>query len=254
MVLDLVKRAAHEVRRVPLRLQGRHRVNDAGRGVLGFIDVGSAGVLPTPWDDHAYLIRRLLAFEPLDRRAADANVTTLDVAVWERNEERDFFVNVTPHGSSLFEQNFEYVRQNFPTLRERGPSKLADSWFARSQLVRVERVSCRSLDSVLDELDESFDFLKVDAQGAEHQILRGAERFLREQCIGLHLELFTIPLYKGISLMPEVTDWLSDYGFFLAHKAPAHGTFDSQHDCLFLTRGSSSVHDAIYTAYGLPRP
>ena len=246
-----LRRASLEFGRLPVRLRGDHRVNDGGRGVLGFVDVGSAGALPPPWDNHAYLIRRLLKFEPLNVAQTDPHVTSLDVAVWERDEERDFYVSVTPHGSSLFQQNTGYVQENFEELRRRGPAELADSWFERSALARVERVRCRALDGILSEIGESFEFLKIDAQGAEHQILKGAEGFLLEQCHGLHLELFTVPLYKDISLMPEVSDWLDERGFSLVHKAPAHGTFDSQHDCLFLKRGNSAAHAAIKRAYNL---
>lgn len=252
MLHKAARRARYEVRRLPLRVRGQHRVNAGGTGVVGFIDVGSMGALPAPWDEHPYSIRRLLKFEPLARRSTDPDVTTLDVAVWEQDEERDFYVYEAAHGSSLYPQNVAYVREHFETLRQRGPSELAESWFARSGLKRVDRVKCRALDGILAEFGVPFDFLKIDAQGAEHAILKGAQRFLREQCVGLHLELFTIPLYSGISLLPEVNDWLAGYGFSLAYKAPAHGTFASQHDCLFLKPGSSGVHDAVRAAYDLP--
>lgn len=248
------RRASYELRRLPLRLQGKHRMNGAGSGVLGFIDVGSAGGLPAPWDRHAYLIRRMLRFEPRDAQARDPNVTTLDVALWERDETRNFYVNHVADGSSLFPQNLEYVRTHFATLRERGSPELADSWFERSALSRTERLPCRALDGVLAELDEPFDFLKIDAQGAEHQILKGAEGFLQDHCIALHLEVWTIPLYEGISLLPELEDWLECYDFSLVYKASPHGTFHSQHDCLFMKPGDSPRHDAVRLAYGIGRP
>lgn len=253
MALGTVKRAAHELRWLPVRLRGRHRINDSGRGVIGFIDIGSAGSLPAPWDTNAYLIRRLLAFEPREPRRDDPYVTALDVAVWESDEERDFYVNTARHGSSLFEQNFEYVREHLDMLSQRGSTEMATTWFKRSTLDHVERVQCRSLDSVLSEVDEPFDFLKIDAQGAEHQILKGAQNFLREQCQGLHLELFSIPMYKGISLKPDVIEWLSGLGFELVHEATPHGTFDCAQDCLFLKSGDSRVHQAVRRAHGLPR-
>lgn len=252
MALVSARRAAHELKRLPTRLQGKHRVNDKGRGVLGFIDVGSAGHLPDPWDTHAYLIRSLLAFEPRDPRASAPDITSLDVAVWERDEERDFYVNAASHGSSLFEHNFDYVRDNFETLSKRGSAEMADTWFERSKLDRVERVSCRALDGILGEIDGSYDFLKVDTQGAEYQVLKGADRFLRGRCQGLHLELLTVPMYTGITLMPEIIEWLGEeYGFQLVHQSPAFGTFDCAHDCLFVKPGNSPVHDAIRFAYRL---
>ena len=134
MLHKAARRARYEVRRLPLRVRGQHRVNAGGTGVVGFIDVGSMGALPAPWDEHPYSIRRLLKFEPLARRSTDPDVTTLDVAVWEQDEERDFYVYEAAHGSSLYPQNVAYVREHFETLRQRGPSELAESWFARSGL------------------------------------------------------------------------------------------------------------------------
>ena len=76
--------------------------------------------------------------------------------------------------------------------------------------------------------------MKIDAQGAEYHILKGGETLLSGTCAGLHLELFTIPLYEGISLLDDVESYLKNIGFLKAKQFPAHGTFDSQHDCLFL--------------------
>ena len=92
----------------------------------------------------------------------------------------------------------------------------------------------------------------MDAQGAEYNILRGGESLLTESCIGLHLELFTLPLYDGIVLLDEVESYLSSFGFRMANRLPAHGTFDSQHDCLFLNNEADpQIVSAIKHVYKL---
>jgi FkbM family methyltransferase len=234
---------------------GDRMVNLRGTGVVGLIDVGSVGSLPSPWNEHARRIAHLLKFEPRDRAgSSNPHVATCNTALWDAECERSFFIYQGQRGtgSSLFEQNVEYVRENFDELRSRGPRRLAETWFERSRLVRVEKVRCRRLDDVLAEHELPYEFLKIDAQGAEYEILRGAEGFLRDSCIGLHLELFALPLYKGIKLLPEVEHHLAGLGFELAKKYPAHGSFDSQHDCVFLKSGASgAVFDAIREVYGL---
>jgi FkbM family methyltransferase len=238
------------------RFFGEGVVNFRGKGVVNVIDVGSAGNLPFPWDINASKINNLLKFEPRDRPSKSPFIVTMDLALWERNCEKDFYIyrGFDGTGSSLFQQNYEYVADNFEVIRVQGPEHLANTWLERSQLDRIEKVSCRSLDDILEELGHPFPyhFLKIDAQGAEYEILRGAEHLLTSSCIGLCLELFVLPLYKGIKLLSEVVEYLERFGFKLIKKYPAHGSFDSQHDCLFLKTGTNSqVGNVIREIYGL---
>ncbi|HEX2620470.1 MAG TPA: FkbM family methyltransferase [Phototrophicaceae bacterium] len=237
--LKPLKRLYRRVRRtLNSTLTGEGVINFRGNGVINFIDIGSVGHLPSPWDQNAPKIHHLLKFEPRDQAVQSSNITTLDVALWSDNDTHDFYIyqGLSGSGSSLFRQNYDYVRENFATLSQRGDPKLAETWFERSQLIRTEKLVCRCLDDVLKELQPpvKYHFMKIDAQGAEYEILRGAEDLLRSSCIGLHLELFTVPLYVGIQLLPEVEAYLAGFGFELVRKMPAHGSFASQHDCLFL--------------------
>jgi len=198
----------------------------------------------------------LLEFEPRVKPEKNPHITTVNAALWESNCERDFYIykGRGGTGSSLFPQNLDYVTQNWNSLHLKGDEELANTWFERSQLESVERIACRRLDDVLEELGHVFPyhFLKIDAQGAEYEIMKGAEHLLSTSCLGLHLELFVIPLYKGITLLPEVAEYLAGFGFELARKFPPHGSFHSQHDCLFLKKGDTSqVIDVIIKAYGI---
>jgi FkbM family methyltransferase len=215
---------------------------------VNLIDVGAVGSLPSPWKENTRHIGRLLKFEPRETPSKYENIIALDTALWESSGVKDFYVykGSRGEGSSLFRQNIEYVRENFEWLKNRGPSHLAETWFERSQPERTVKVHCRTLDDVLSEIEEHFHFLKVDAQGAEYQVLRGAEKFLSSDCLGMHLELFVIPLYRGITLLPEVEKYLEGFGFYLEKKYPAHGTFDSQHDCLFLRKTVPGESGAVF--------
>lgn len=241
--------------------RGAGRVNAFGMGTIRLIDVGSAGELPEPWFSHAPTIRSLVRFEPREDGEPDPDdVLSLPYALAERDGPKEFHVyaGMGGSGSSLFRQNVEYVRANWDRLRDRGPSQLAKTWFERSALVRSGQIPCRSLDSVLAEVRsrgqarERYPFLKIDAQGAESLILEGASRYLGEECQGLHLELFTVPLYEGIALLPEVESFLTKRGFELVKKYPPHGSFDSQHDCVFLRKSlGGRDREEIERVYGI---
>jgi FkbM family methyltransferase len=212
------------------------KINASGKGVIGLIDVGSIGELPSPWRENADKISHVLKFEPLDGIKNEPYTISLSKALWNEVAEKNFFIykGFDGTGSSLFEQNFEYVRGNYVELSKRGDKKLSETWFDRSQLIKTTKIECTTLDLVLSDLREKYNFLKIDAQGAEYEILSGAKNFLMNDCIGIHVELFSQPLYKGIKLFPEVEMFLRVFGFKLTLKMPSHGTFESQNDCLFL--------------------
>ena len=215
---------------------------------FNIIDIGSAGLLAEPWSQHPEVVGNLLKFEPRDQDQQLPRVHFLPYALWSEEGERDFHVyrGFGGTGSSLLRQNFHYVAANFPELKLRGSPQLARTWFERSGEIRREKLACRTLDSVLAELYAGghairYKFLKVDAQGADFEILQGAREYLHTECLGLQCELFTIPLYEQMTLLDEVAAWLAGEGFFLWRKCPAHGTFDSQHDCIFLKSGADTL-------------
>jgi FkbM family methyltransferase len=219
---------------------GYGQVNKGGDGVINLIDVGSLGNLPSPWFKNARYISHLLKFEPQDKRELTEDIITMDCALWESEKELPFYIykGYGGSGSSLFKQNFEYVDANWETLKIQGSPKLAKTWHKRSTLERETTLKCLTLDKVLSMLkvEYQWDFMKIDAQGAEYQILRGGERFLNEQCLGLQLELFTKPLYKGIKLKDEVVEYLSQFGFELVKELPMRSSFDAASDCIFLKK------------------
>jgi|688.fasta_scaffold257920_2 FkbM family methyltransferase len=228
-----------------------------GRGCIGLIDIGSIGGLSTPWAGNEKKISYLLNFEPNDKPIRKGNVCTYNTALWSEEVELPFYIykgfNAT--GSSLFEQNYEYVDSHWNELRNQGPLALAETWHDRSQLVRTTRLKCRKLDDVLSSegIAPRMHFMKIDAQGAEMEILKGGIKFLENHCVGLQLELFQLPLYKGIALKPDVVGFLATFGFALVQEMPSHGTFDSQNDCIFLhkDRGDEGMRKTIREIYSL---
>lgn len=241
-----------------LKFSSKYKLNHRDSGLIGFIDVGSIGGLPVPWRANANLVKFLLNFEPNDAPTRGRNFLTYNTAVWETEETLPFHIykgdNAT--GSSLFKQNIEYVKNNYDDLKGRGPQHLAETWFDRSQLVDTIELKCRTIDDVLkDEFPSTpFHFMKIDAQGAEYNILKGSQELLSGSCVGLHLELFVLPLYYGIVLLDEVEEYLKTFGFRLIKRFPTHGTFDSQHDCLFLKeQGDPRLLALIRNIYGIDK-
>jgi FkbM family methyltransferase len=76
--------------------------------------------------------------------------------------------------------------------------------------VRSERVPIYRLDDIAPEA--RFPFLKIDVQGFEEAVLRGAPETLKK-CVGLSIEISFVELYEGQKLFREMIDWLDDMGF-----------------------------------------
>jgi FkbM family methyltransferase len=207
---------------------------------IDIIDVGAVGGFEEPWSESS--TGYYLGFEPNEPTTIDGTRLKFDAAVWSDESEKEFTV-LGPNGvgSSLYLPNLEWVRENYSRIRRQGDPLLARTFFERAVEKGKFKLRTRTLDSVLDELREDgiparFRFLKCDAQGAEGEILKGAEKFLRDDCLGLELELFRYPLYKGIALEDEVIGRLGEFGFMVAGKTQRKGSFDSQRDYLLLRK------------------
>jgi FkbM family methyltransferase len=78
-------------------------------------------------------------------------------------------------------------------------------------LVGVHDVSTVRLDDVGEIADA--DFLKVDVQGADLDVLRGAERTL-DHLLALQVEVEFVPLYQGVPLFAEIDIHMRGRGFW----------------------------------------
>lgn len=76
----------------------------------------------------------------------------------------------------------------------------------------------------LDDLEEvrGADYLKLDVQGAELDVLRGAPRLLTETVV-VQTEVEFVPLYLDQPLFAEVDQWLREHGFLFHRFAGVAG-------------------------------
>jgi methyltransferase FkbM-like protein len=110
-----------------------------------------------------------------------------------------------------------------------------------SAYVSTELVPTARLDTIWDEVvgDGERPFLKLDVQGFEMHVLRGAAGYL-DRVAGVQAELALVHLYEGDSLWREVVDHLDAQGFELAGLEPGFEDPDSgrmlQADGIFLRK------------------
>ena len=78
----------------------------------------------------------------------------------------------------------------------------------------IREIKCKTvrIDTLLVGLEPEYDFLNIDLQGAEGHALRGMGTLLN-QFKYLYLEVNTTEVYEGCIQLPELEEYLAQFGF-----------------------------------------
>ena len=114
--------------------------------------------------------------------------------------------------------------------------------FPKAKPVTTEQVATERLDDILDDLvgpDSGPVFLKIDTQGNEAEVIRGAERVLG-RIIAMQLEMSLKPLYQGEPSYLALLNELDRLGYDLHLVLPGYSSRtlgrQIQFDGLFVRR------------------
>lgn len=91
-----------------------------------------------------------------------------------------------------------------------------------SKYLKKETIQLKKIDSIFEEelnLRNKNVFLKIDTQGFEMEVLKGADNVLKN-IIGLQLELSITEMYKGEALFDEIIAYLKQRAFVLHQLEP----------------------------------
>lgn len=90
-------------------------------------------------------------------------------------------------------------------------------------LVGEIRCNCTTIDDLIAEkLVESPDFLKIDVQGMELEVLKGSERALLSTISGIRLEVSFVQQYIDQPLFGDIDKFLQERGFVPMHWIEFH--------------------------------
>ena len=171
---------------------------------LTVVDIGARGGLHPRWVIGEPHVTAVL-FEPdaqaFARLAPRTSFVLINVALSDTAGDRDFFVCRAAELSSMYEPNFSVLRH-----------------FAEASSFAVVEKCKRATDSLDNQLSvhavADVDFIKIDVEGHELPILRGAERALN-QVIGLEVEVSFLEVYQGQALFDQVYRFVAQRGFEL---------------------------------------
>lgn len=92
-----------------------------------------------------------------------------------------------------------------------------------SKIIGKEKVQVLPMDEIAEKYIGTSKniFLKIDVQGFEQEVLKGAEKLLNK-VKGIEMEISLIPLYENQNwLLPEILEFMNTKGFQLMSLAPA---------------------------------
>ena len=174
---------------------------------LCIVDIGASGSIHPRWTKYNSNGLMAVLFEPDQREfeklksVSPDNYIVSNSALSDFSGEMDFNLCKKQEASSVYLPNFGFL-EKFP-----------DS--DRFEVLKTIKIITDTLDNQLRKnriLD--IDFIKIDAQGHELPILRGAASVLTN-VIGLELEVEFVQIYKNQPLFTEVNDFVTNSGFEL---------------------------------------
>jgi FkbM family methyltransferase len=120
------------------------------------------------------------------------SVKVLPIAVGYEKKNREFFVAQAPVLSSLLKPNHDLVRR--------------DNW----KVIRVDKVDTVSLDILNKngDIPKNVDFIKLDTQGSELEIIKSGEQKIIDNLLGLEVETEFCELYIGQPRFSEIEQYL----------------------------------------------
>ena len=171
---------------------------------LTLVDVGAAGGVADRWRRFKRL--RTVGFEPFaeefSKLEPSANSRWFPTALHERPGPAQLLIMGHATNISLLEPNWDLIESLCYDVSD-------------FRVLRTAAVECETLDRVCAGQRIRPDALKLDTQGTELWVLRGAETVLRDSLFSVETEVEFLPLYKDQPLFTDVHAHLASRGFQL---------------------------------------
>lgn len=172
------------------------------------IDVGASGGVDKVWDILEGQVR-FIGFEPNEEecsrlnKAADKRFTYLPYALADVAGTKDFYIAQHEASHSIYKNNQSFWE------------RFNDS--ENLKIKRIETTQTQTLSAVLKEHGISnIDFIKVDVEGAELDVLKGAGDYLnQENCLGVLSEVRFTPDGSNCPVFWQLDEFLLNKGMRL---------------------------------------
>jgi len=165
------------------------------RQKLSLLDIGARGGIGQPWDTikSSDLNVILVEPDPIEAEVLKQNHQgdILPYALWSEETELILNINNSPGTSSVLEPNMAFLRQFDDSERFEAQSKIT---------ISTKTIDDLFINSKLTDVD----FMKIDIQGAELNVLKGGLNYLKNNLVGLESEVEFATMYQNQPLFSEL--------------------------------------------------
>jgi FkbM family methyltransferase len=175
---------------------------------LVVVDVGARKGFEKHWDNFIDQVN-LIGFEPnkesfkecLEKKS-NAQTSYYPYALDRNKGEKDFYITSYLSACGFYKPDEKMIKK-FGS---------ADTF----NVTEITKVSTIDLDSFCDENNiQNVDFIKLDTEGSELDILKGAEKTLKSSVIGISVEVEFIKMYIDQPLFSDIDEYLRSHNFEL---------------------------------------
>ncbi|MDY0321754.1 MAG: FkbM family methyltransferase [Arcobacteraceae bacterium] len=180
-----------------------------------YADIGASGGLINPWDIFDKENLKVIGFEP-DKSEyeklsmVNPNNQYYNIGLWSTNEVRKFYIMENGIStSSLYPPNLKLNSMHL------------EHYNVGRTISRVIEVPCDSLDCIIINKNDIPDFIKIDTQGSEYEILKGAQNLLTQNTLLVTAETWIEEYYLGAPTMEKIILLMKSFGYNLFGTEPA---------------------------------
>jgi FkbM family methyltransferase len=179
--------------------------NILNNNLFVFVDIGSRAGLSPEWEQVKNLVQ-IVMFEPDEKEAkrlqsnSNNNELIIPKGVWSHNGVVNFNSTRNPSYSSVLKPNKEVLEGSF--------------YYSRNfyKIEKTSEIEVNILEDVLNDYQiKSFDFMKIDIQGAEHHIFDSIKNW--NSVSGIHTEAYGSMLYEEGSNIATTLKTMYDKDF-----------------------------------------
>lgn len=168
---------------------------------ISYVDVGASKDILERWKKYKKFLL-IFAFEPIYEEYINLksklknykNIKLYNCALAEKNGLKKFYEVNGIYQSSFLKPNYSFVNQ-YPNSD-------------RFKIKKTTNIKCKKFDS----FNENFDFIKIDTQGFNYNVLIGGNKKI-EKTLAIEVEVEFVKIYHNQKLFEDVKKYLESKNF-----------------------------------------